>query len=51
MMMRKQFPTYVLGRFSPEEFEALPPIIDKACEAVLSFCLAGLQTTMNQYNG
>lgn len=41
---------YVLGRFSEAEFAELPQRMDKACEAALSFCLAGIQTTMNGFN-
>lgn len=41
---------YVLGRWNPEEAKDLPLRVDKAVEIIKSFCLAGLQTTMNQYN-
>lgn len=41
---------YVLSRFTPEEFEALPKHIDKAVEMVLSFSTQGLDRTMSQYN-
>jgi PTH1 family peptidyl-tRNA hydrolase len=41
---------YVLGRFAPEEFEELPKHLDRACQAILSFCTAGVQITMNQFN-
>lgn len=41
---------YVLGTWTEEETEGLPPRVDKAIEIIKSFCLAGLQTTMNQYN-
>ncbi|NDV45762.1 aminoacyl-tRNA hydrolase [Paludibacter sp. 221] len=41
---------YVLGRWTDEESLSLPARVDKAVEIVKSFCLAGLQTTMNQYN-
>jgi len=41
---------YVLGRFAPEEFSELPGHIGRACDAILSFCTAGMQHTMNQYN-
>jgi PTH1 family peptidyl-tRNA hydrolase len=49
------FPTgrqidYVLGEFSPEELTAMPGILQTAAEMVKSFCLAGIQITMNQYN-
>ena len=41
---------YVLGKWTDEESEALPPRVERAVEIVKSFCLAGLQNTMNQYN-
>ena len=41
---------YVLSRFEPEEFDALPAIMDKAIETILSFCTAGLERTMSAYN-
>jgi PTH1 family peptidyl-tRNA hydrolase len=40
----------VLGRFAPEEFGELPKHLERACEAILSFCTAGVQNTMNQFN-
>lgn len=41
---------YVLGMFDPEELESMPPILDRAVEIVKSFCLAGVDITMNQFN-
>ncbi|MDR2969605.1 MAG: aminoacyl-tRNA hydrolase [Tannerellaceae bacterium] len=41
---------YVLGMFDPEELEIMPPILDRAADIVKSFCLAGVEITMNQYN-
>ena len=41
---------YVLGKWTGEENEALPPRVERAVEIIKSFCLAGLQNTMNQYN-
>lgn len=41
---------YVLGMFDPEELEVMPAILERANEIVKSFCLAGIQLTMNQYN-
>ena len=41
---------YVLSNFTQEEFKALPPIIDKANEMVLSFCTIGAERTMNLFN-
>ncbi|MCD8264249.1 MAG: aminoacyl-tRNA hydrolase [Tannerellaceae bacterium] len=41
---------YVLGRFDPDEMEQMPEKLKRAVEIVKSFCLAGVQLTMNQYN-
>lgn len=41
---------YVLGRFEPEEAIDLPEICHRGAEIVRSFCLAGLERSMNQYN-
>lgn len=41
---------YVLDRFSEEELRLLPGRIDMAVDMIRSFCLAGVQFTMNQYN-
>ncbi len=41
---------YVLGKWSDEELKILPERIDEACKATLSFALAGLARTMNQFN-
>jgi PTH1 family peptidyl-tRNA hydrolase len=41
---------YVLERFSEEERPLLPERIDTAVDMIRSFCLAGVQITMNQYN-
>lgn len=41
---------YVLGKWSDEEKTGLPERLKKASEACLSFGLAGIQTTMNQFN-
>ena len=41
---------YVLGRFPSEELEQLQPAIDTAVEIIKSFVLAGIDTTMNQFN-
>jgi PTH1 family peptidyl-tRNA hydrolase len=41
---------YVLEEFSPEEKLLLPERIDMAVDMIRSFCLAGINTTMNQYN-
>jgi PTH1 family peptidyl-tRNA hydrolase len=41
---------FVLGQWSDEELVALQPRIEIACDIIKSFCLAGIQNTMNQYN-
>ncbi len=41
---------YVLGKWTEEENQQLPLRVDLAVEMIKSFCLAGIQTTMNQYN-
>jgi PTH1 family peptidyl-tRNA hydrolase len=41
---------YVLSNFSKEEFKQLPEVIGRANEMILSFCTAGLERTMSQYN-
>ena len=41
---------YVLGHFDEEERKVLPERIETAGEIVKSFCLAGLNITMNQFN-
>lgn len=41
---------YVLGMFDPAELEVMPSVLVRAIEIVKSFCLAGVQLTMNQYN-
>jgi len=41
---------YVLSPFTPEELVKMPERIKQAVEMVKSFCLAGVDTTMNLYN-
>lgn len=41
---------WVLGRYSDEEINALQPAIGTAVEVIKSFVLAGIDTTMNQFN-
>ena len=41
---------YVLGPFSEEDQKILPERIELAGEIVKSFCMAGIQNTMNLYN-
>ena len=40
----------VLGKFPPEQLQRMPALMDQAVEIIHSFCLAGVQITMNQYN-
>ena len=42
---------YVLGEWSDEENEKLPERIDNAIELIKSFALAGINNTMNTFNG
>ena len=41
---------YVLGRFTDDEEKAIGERIEVAVEAVKTFCLAGIQTAMCNYN-
>ncbi|WP_279165881.1 aminoacyl-tRNA hydrolase [Phocaeicola coprophilus] len=41
---------FVLGHFSEEDTRLMPERLEMAGEIVKSFCLAGLNITMNQYN-
>ena len=41
---------HVLGEFDPEELAAMPGKLDRAAGMVKSFCLAGVDITMNQFN-
>jgi peptidyl-tRNA hydrolase, PTH1 family len=41
---------YVLGNFEGEQFEQLPEHLERASEMILSFCLQGLDKTMNTFN-
>lgn len=41
---------YVLGKFPPEELALMPEKLERASEIIRSFCLAGVQITMNQFN-
>ncbi len=41
---------FVLSPFTEEEQKLLPERIEKAEEIIKSFCLAGVQITMNQFN-
>ena len=41
---------YVLGKFPQEQLDAMPEKLALAADIIKSFCLAGIQLTMNQYN-
>lgn len=41
---------YVLSRFGPEEFEALPESMDKAVAMIEGFCTIGMARTMSTMN-
>ncbi|MDD4199196.1 MAG: aminoacyl-tRNA hydrolase [Paludibacter sp.] len=41
---------YVLGKWDEEEQKLLPERMDRAIEMIKSFCLAGMQLTMTQFN-
>ena len=41
---------FVLGEWTEEEKKLLPERIDKAVEIIPSFCLQGIDRTMNQFN-
>lgn len=41
---------YVLSEFNKEERRVLPHLIQRAADAILSFCTIGIERTMNQYN-
>jgi PTH1 family peptidyl-tRNA hydrolase len=41
---------YVLGRFTQQELDALPAMMDKAISMSLGFCTIGIAQTMTQYN-
>ena len=41
---------YVLGKFGEEDMKLMPERLETAGDIIKSFCLAGLNITMNQYN-
>lgn len=41
---------YVLGRFTPEQQQALPDRVSVAVDAIKEFCLAGIQRAMCTFN-
>lgn len=42
---------FVLGRWEEEEEKLLPERLEKSCELIESFVLAGMKITMNTFNG
>ena len=42
---------YVLGKWNEDEFKLLPERLEKSAEIIKSFGTAGLNNTMNAYNG
>ena len=41
---------FVLGKFNSDEVKEIPKLLDRSCDIIKSFALAGLARTMNQYN-
>ena len=41
---------FVLSKFSDEEIEKIPERVKQAVEMIKSFCLSGIDATMNQFN-
>ncbi len=41
---------YVLSNFTREEFDSMPPLMNKAREMVISFCTIGAEKTMSLFN-
>ena len=48
---RGQQVDYVLEEFTNDEVKNLPPCLDKMKLAIVNFGLAGIQDTMNNFNG
>lgn len=42
---------YVLGEWNEEELSKLPERLEKSLEVILSFGMAGISNTMNEFNG
>ncbi len=42
---------WVLGRFSDDELARMDERVETACNMIATYCLSGIQTAMNQYNG
>ncbi len=47
---RGQQVDWVLSKFTDEEKQTLAPLFNTTAEIIKSFCLAGIDITMNQYN-
>jgi len=41
---------FVLSQFNKSELEALPHLVQKAADAVISFCTIGIERTMNEFS-
>ena len=41
---------YVLSKFTDEELVKMPELVKKSVEMIRSFCLAGIDNTMNEFN-
>ena len=41
---------FVLSKFSDEELTKIPELVKKASDMIRSFCLAGIDITMNEFN-
>ena len=41
---------YVLGKWNKEQLAAIPERAERSIEIIKSFCLAGLELTMTQFN-
>lgn len=41
---------FVLHKFDPDEMEAMPQRMERAVAIIKSFCLAGVENTMNEFN-
>ena len=41
---------FVLGHFTEEDMKTMDERVELACEIIKTFCLAGINITMNQYN-
>ena len=48
--MREKQMDFVLSKFTDDELEKIPENIKKSVEMIKSFCLSGIEVTMNLYN-